>query len=298
MIRSICSETTRGDLSYEKGLATTLMITDLLFRARTLLMSQMKIFLGLLVCAQVGCVAVTPVDVEIFEFAVSRQPEESSASNLYELGGILYSDNFDVDRSNWIAEIRDPGSVGIRNGVMEIDVARGCTVWFREKLSGPILIEYEIKAVEEGGPNDSLNDMNIFWMAQDLECPDDLFHPGHGRKGDFSDYHSLRLYYVGHGKDYATGIGRVRFRRYPGDGSRPLLPEHILDDNSFLISGNVTRRVRVVACQDRIQYFSDGEMIYDFLDLSPYTNGWFAFRTVHSHLTIDNFRVFQLRVPK
>ena len=212
----------------------------------------------------------------------------------FQLGEVIFSDDFDIDRSNWTAEIRMPGSVSIKNGVLEIDVAKGCTVWLKKKLTGPVLIEFEVQGVDGNGPNDSVNDMNIFWMAKDPAAPGNIFQPDHSRRGDFSDYHHLRLYYVGHGKDYSTGVGRVRFRRYTGGGARPLLPEHTLDDDEYLVPGNSVRTVQVVACDDLVQYISDGELIYDFRDPAPYTDGWFAFRTVHSHLIIDNFRVYRL----
>ena len=32
----------------------------------------------------------------------------------------------------------------------------------------------------------------------------------------------------------------------------------------------------------------------NFEDKNPYTSGYFGFRTVNNHLTIDNFRVYQL----
>jgi hypothetical protein len=87
----------------------------------------------------------------------------------------------------------------------------------------------------------------------------------------------------------------TRFRRYLGDiKKRPLLPEHDLRDEHYLIQPNELQTIRLVACNGLIQYLRDGELYFSFKDDQPYTNGWFAFRTVANHMELGNFRVHRL----
>lgn len=60
--------------------------------------------------------------------------------------------------------------------------------------------------------------MNAFWMATDPKNSN-LFT----RKGDFPEYDHLKLYYGSLG-----GNGNItnRFRKYLGNGSKPLLKEY------------------------------------------------------------------------
>src|SRR5439155_213234 len=82
------------------------------------------------------------------------------------------------------AEPEKPGKVEARAGVLSIDVPAGCTLWFRPILNGAVMIEYEARMVQAGGPNDRVSDLNAFWMAQDSRSPDDLFATR--RSGKFS----------------------------------------------------------------------------------------------------------------
>jgi hypothetical protein len=127
-------------------------------------------------------------------------------------------------------------------------------------------------------------------MAIDPEHPDDLF-ANRKRGGRFRNYHPLRLYYVGYGANDNT---TTRFRRYPGDGTRPCLPEHDLRDKRFMHTPNRTMKIRIVVNGSKVQYFRDEECVFDFVDEHPYAEGWFGFRTVRNHLRIDRFKVYQL----
>jgi len=44
----------------------------------------------------------------------------------------------------------------------------------------------------------------------------------------------------------------------------------------------------------RIQYFRNDTLFWDFQDETPYTDGYFGFRTTISHQQFSNFKVFQL----
>jgi hypothetical protein len=205
---------------------------------------------------------------------------------------ILYQDDFAGDLDNWVVEQMPGGSVRVADGKLEIEDAKGCTVWFRKKLEGPIMIEYEALIIKQDGPHDRGSDLNCFWMAQDPKSYDNLFAGSRARGGRFSNYHSLRLYYVGYGANHNS---TTRFRRYVGTGERPVLPEHDLSAEQYMLKYNVPIKIQLIADGERIAYLRDGEVIYDVHDPNPYTDGWFGFRTVNNHMTIDNFRVYRLK---
>jgi hypothetical protein len=197
----------------------------------------------------------------------------------------LVRDNFAGGLEHWAVEQMPGGTVTVRNGALVIEDAGGCSVWLREKLTAPVEITYDVTVVARGGPHDRVSDVNCFWMANDPQ------HPGArpaGRSGKFSDYDSLLTYYVGMGGNTNT---TTRFRRYDGTVARPLLPEHDLREKKFLLEPNRTYRIRLVARDGVAEYWRDGEKLFSFRDPAPLTSGWFALRTVQSHLEIRNFRV-------
>jgi lysophospholipase L1-like esterase len=204
----------------------------------------------------------------------------------YKVGEVLHKDDFDGGLSQWVVQQQPEGTVGIEAGKLHIRNRKGCTVWFRKKLSGPILIEYDATMAADA----RVSDLNCFWMATDPKSPKDLF-AGAKREGMFAQYHNLRLYYVGYGGHNNT---KTRFRRYPGGGERPLLPEHDRSDKKFLLKGGATMKIQLVAFGETVRYLRDGEVIFDVRDPKPYREGWFGFRTVNSHLVLDNFRVYHL----
>lgn len=183
------------------------------------------------------------------------------------------------------------GIVSNKDEKLEITDVAGCTIWFKKQLEGPIMIQYNAYVIDQGGPQDRVSNLNCFWMAKDPENPDNLFGNSENRGGKFSNYDSLRLYYMGFGGHDNT---KTRFRRYLGNGDRPLLPEHDLTEPKYLITPNKVTKIKIIAYNGIIQYPRDGEGIIDFYDLEPYTCGSFGFRTVNNHMTIDNFQVFKL----
>jgi hypothetical protein len=205
----------------------------------------------------------------------------------------LYRDDFARgDLRDWRADHEGVGTVEAARGHLNIDVPKGCTIWYRHELTGPLLIEYEATAVQRGGPNDRVSDLNCFWMAQDPRRPGRLLDVP--RSGKFADYDSLRTYYVGLGGNSNT---TTRFRRYIGrPGDRPLLPEHDLQTADFLIKPNVKQTIRLVACGSLIPYYRNDRLLFDVSDPAPYTRGWFGLRTVHNHLEIARFRVHRLAI--
>ncbi len=205
-------------------------------------------------------------------------------------GPVLFTEDFRNGLMHWSSELEKPGKVSARGGVLTIDVPAGCTLWFRPELSGAVMIQYQARMVQAGGPNDRVSDLNAFWMATDGRTPDDLFATK--RSGKFSDYNQLRAYYVGQG---GNGNTTTRFRRYIGDAvDRPLLPEHDLRNAQVLLLPNVWQTVQLVAFGNRIQYYRNGRLIFDVPDPAPYTHGRFGFRTTSSHVELRRFRVYRI----
>jgi hypothetical protein len=206
------------------------------------------------------------------------------------LGELIASDHFDAGLADWTAELERGGSVRVTAGVLEIDVPAGCTVWLKRPLTGPLVIAYEAMAISAGGANDRVSDLNCFWMARDARNPENLFSVA--RSGRFADYDRLRCYYVGLG---GNANSTTRFRRYIGEaGNRPLRPEHDLSAPEFLLRPNVWQRIQLVAAGGVIGFYRDGRRLFELEDAQPYASGWFAFRTVTSHLRIRDFHVHRL----
>ncbi len=206
------------------------------------------------------------------------------------LGAVLASDNFHDGLHQWSLELEQPGTVRAADGALEIDVPAGATLWFKHELSSPVAIVFEATAIASGGPNDRVSDMNTFWMARNKAGePAPFAQP---RSGAFADYNDLLTYYVGLGGNSNT---TTRFRRYIGDPvSRPLLPEHDLSMPEALLKPNRSQTILLVADGQRIEYWRDGVRLLHYKDHTPYTRGWFAIRTVQSHLRIERLRVHRL----
>ena len=200
---------------------------------------------------------------------------------------LLFEDDFRHGLGLWHVEAEKPGRIVAANGVLDIDVPAGATLWFKPRLDGPITIEFEAMAVAEAGPNDQVSDLNVFWMANNVGGKQPVF--AKRRSGAFAEYNDLLTYYVGLGGNRNT---TTRFRRYIGDPThRPLLPEH--DLTSSLLAGNRKQTITLMADGKAIEYRRDGQPIFRFEDSAPYTNGWFALRTTYSHLRIERLRIYR-----
>lgn len=211
-------------------------------------------------------------------------------SSEYIVGGLVFEDNFDHGMKNWSVELERPGIVEAKAGHLTVDVPAGATIWFRQRLNMPVLIQYEATAIQAGGANDRVSDLNCFWMATDSRSPHDFFAVP--RSGAFADYDQLKTYYVGQG---GNGNSTTRLRRYIGErNSRPLLREHDLSGAPYLLHPNVTQTIDLAATESRIEYLSGGSVIFDFHDSDPYRTGYFAFRTTFSHIQFGRFRVYSL----
>lgn len=184
----------------------------------------------------------------------------------------------------------DKGSarISIRRGVVDIDSPDGVTLWYRQRIVGPVTIDYDVMAVSAGGANDAVSDANAFWMARD---------PGTGtvraRDGAFASYDDLETYYVGIGGNRNT---TTRFRRYIGRrGDRPLRAEDDRQAPADMLKPNVWMHVRLIAHGGRIAVQRDGRPLFALADAAPYTSGYFGLRTTKSHLRVRRVRISAIR---
>jgi hypothetical protein len=211
----------------------------------------------------------------------------------FHAGKLIYADDFTHGLDQWRVEMERPGTVTVKDGVLDIDVPAGVTVWLKGELTGPVMIQYDATVISAGGANDRVSDLNSFWMATDPKSPEDIF--AQPRSGKFAGYNSLDMYYVGLG---GNGDTTTRFRRYIGDAvERPLLPENdvkVKEHPEMGIVANRIQRVTLIADGGLIQYWRDGVKIFEMQDAQPYTHGWFAIRTTKNHMQVRNLRIVQL----
>lgn len=201
---------------------------------------------------------------------------------------LLFADDFSKDciSNNWIIETTPAkgSSVTVQKGKLVLDTEKGVTLWYKQKLSGNIEIEYTRTVVMDSGRNDRLSDLNQFWMATDPQ--NKLFT----RKGGFKEYDSLQMYYVGMGGNYNT---TTRMRRYDGKGELRIVGE--LKDSAHLLKPNITYRVKISVINGTSKFYVNGELFFEFADPVPFPEGWFAIRSTKSRQLIDDVKIWQLQ---
>ncbi|HEY5329041.1 MAG TPA: DUF6250 domain-containing protein [Acidobacteriaceae bacterium] len=238
---------------------------------------------------QIRCVALCAIILITASVAAQTTPPDKRLH----AGKLLYADNFTHGLASWRVEMERPGTVTAKNGTLDIDVPAGVTVWFRHKLNGPVMVQYEATVVSVGGPNDRVSDLNSFWMATGPTAPNDIF--AHPRSGKFADYNALNMYYVGLS---GNGNTTTRFRRYIGDRTeRPLLPQNDLSvarQPSVGIVANKPQTITLIADGHLIQYWRGTQKIFEMIDPQPYTGGWFGIRTTRNHMQVRHLRIVRL----
>jgi hypothetical protein len=219
--------------------------------------------------------------------------QDVPSDNRFHAGTILYADDFHNGLAAWRVEMERTGTVTAKDGVLDIDVPAGVTVWLRRELEGPMMIQYQTTVVSAGGPNDRVSDLNSFWMATDPKSPRDIF--ANVRTGKFAEYNALDMYYVGLG---GNGNTTTRFRRYvANEHEQPLLAANDLSVAKHPEKGivaNKTQIVTLIAVGSLIQYWRDGEKVFEMVDSQPYTKGWFGIRTTQNHMQVRNLRIVRL----
>jgi len=245
--------------------------------------------------------------------------------NTFKLGPMIHADAMDDPErfaQDWIVQMsdRDPGIdryARIQEGRLHIHDPRGATVWLRNQLAGPVMITYRV-TLPSIPPEDGsfvVRDLNNFWMA--TSPAGDLFDDAL-YTGDFHTYRKMHGYYAstGGGKNTTT-----RMRRYPRAIDGEMAPHAgwtARDGQSdYLLSPDREILVQLVAYDDIVQYYNNGKLFYEvkrgdpittLLDGSdetgsavwgegeytPYAEGYFGFRSTHSHHVIRDFRAYRL----
>ena len=205
--------------------------------------------------------------------------------------------------SYWTVESESPDyRVEFIGEGVEILAPKGLTLWYRKPLEGDGVIEFDARVMLER-EGDRLSDLNCFWMASD-PAAEDVFARMEARGGVFKNCSTLQLYYVGMGGNYNS---TTRLRRYNGMPDPPLLqeytdPAHLLEANRWYHIKLVCSTPSVMAGGDpsvmaggdrpsmRVQYWRDGELLFDYTDPEPLTRGWFGFRTTLSRTQFKGFK--------
>ena len=200
-------------------------------------------------------------------------------------GALLYRDDFSGPLHGWVAEYaHKPGNtIDTRAGRLLMDVDGGATVWLDKPLSGNVLIAFTRRVVVEGGRNDRLSDLNVFWMARDPKR-DSLFT----RSGKFEDYDDLTMYYVGIGGNRNT---TTRLRRY-GDGRRELVGKYT--DAAHLLAPNRDYRIEIAVFDGCTRVRVDGADWFTYHDPHPLARGYLGLRTTWSRQTVDDLTIQRL----
>jgi len=190
--------------------------------------------------------------------------------------------NSPQDLNRFSIEQKPGGTTQVVNGEMVISGNPGATVWYREKLTAPYVIEYQVRS----DSSQRVADIQCFWNALDPHHSGTLIDNLGGRDGDLPDYDNLRLYYAGMGVMENT---TTQFRRYSGDGSRPLLPEH--DRDTFLLAGDQIYTVQIIVEENRSRFIANGKLLFDIEDPEAFSEGFFGFRTEDTTMVVDHFSV-------
>ena len=263
----------------------------------------------------------------------------SYASKRFSTGDILYEDRLDDQaefQKNWVIQQSkaDPELeryARIVHGRLHVHDPRGTTIWYRNKLNGPVMITYRVSCPPEFNSGNDIvpRDINQFWMASNPEIPDPS-QPGGlfdstRYNGSFGSYDMLNCYYASTGGGNITDNNHtVRFRRYPRKSGRNEIAHVALDDKDgvadYLIVPGREYLVQLVAAHDIVQYIFDGKVVYelqygDQVQVSDsgdgirkmmtwgkepftlYDEGWFGFRMTRTHHVYRDFKVYSL-IPK
>jgi hypothetical protein len=200
---------------------------------------------------------------------------------------IIFADDFKADNGLWISEFEQPttSSMKISDGKLEVIATAGGTLWYKNKLHGNIMIIYNATVVEARGKNDRVSDMNTFWMAANPSS-ENIFN----QNGKFESYDNLQLYYAGIG---GHDNEMTRFRKYDGKGGKDILKEY--KDKEHLLVGNQKNAIKIIVNNGLVQYFVNTVLFWEYKDATPYTKGYFGFRTYISHQIYEDFKVYQLQ---
>lgn len=246
----------------------------------------------------------------------------------FTIGPLLHQDDF-KNLDHWVVQVQKndqfpQARIETRDNSLDCHLpARGCTIWFKEKLKTRLAISYEVisPSPAEGVKGIEVKDVNNFWLANDPRDPNKgLFDPTR-YDGGFTSYNKMTGYYA------STGGGRnttTRMRRYPRERDGRLRTHIALKDRDrkkeFLITPDQVMKVQLVAFDDLVQYIVDGKLVYEMAyndrvnteryrrgerserideyekrDYPIHREGFFGFRMVGTHHIYSKFRVHELK---
>ena len=205
---------------------------------------------------------------------------------------------FSKELNEWVVEQTTPQTQVISSpDSLEVIAYGGITLWYPNKLTAPVCIEIEACVKQSNYPFTRVSDLNFFWMAQDPKNPQDFFEASNWRNGIFPHYYSLNLYYVGFGGNNNT---TTRFRKYDGDYTsfennkhRPKIIREYTDELN-LIEADRWYKIRLIAKDNRVQFFVDDRLLFSLQDEKMLAEGYFGLRTVKSHIKYRNFKISSL----
>lgn len=249
--------------------------------------------------------------------------------NLFSIGDVLFEDRLNkskVFQSDWLVQMNNQGDFDryakIKDGKLEILDPSGCTVWFKEKLQGPVCISYKVVVSSERDTGNTIRprDINNFWMAGEIGNSENILD-SNKYTGKFSNYHKIQGYYSSIGGGNIEQSNRThRMRIYPRVKNKKKC-EHIAlikqDGNpEFKIIPGKEYEIQLVAFNDLIQFIVNNKLVYELkfgmevsvttdniefyeADYSPakcqvYNKGYFGFRMTHSLHKYYDFKVYKL----
>ena len=196
--------------------------------------------------------------------------------------------------SDWIPE-DSSGEVQITcmGDTMDIVSPDGLSLWYKHRLTGNYEISYRVKFVLENGKYDRLSDMNCFWSANDPAYPDDFFTRSRWRNGEFKNYNTLNLYYVGYGGNENK---TTRFREYHAEyygvddtKVKPVLKEYT--DAARLLKANEWYEIRIRVANGVTTFRVNGEELFSQPLAKGKGDGYFALRLWQNHVLFTDFKV-------
>lgn len=200
----------------------------------------------------------------------------------------LYLLATNVVAQKWTVESeKGTSSVKWHDGMADIVAHGGLTLWCNERMEGNTVIEYDARVVSDDqfrNPDGSVrvSDLNCFWMAER--------RGGFGAK--FEKNYANTLYYFSLGGNSNT---TTRMRRYNGDKRgveqtdfRPAILKEFTDEH-HLLKPNRWYHIKLEQLDGHARCYINGELMADYFDPHPLTNGYFGLRTTTSHVQMRGF---------
>ncbi len=196
-------------------------------------------------------------------------------------------DGFSRETGDWVAE--GGAKVSVRDGRLFMDATRGerpfLTLWCRREFEGDGLIEFAAR-VEPGEGSTNINFI-LYGTSPDGSS---VLETSGERTGEYPEYHELNNYIYTYLNNAEKGSPRlrVRFRKDPGFNLlREVWREPLEKGRDY--------RFAMAVQGARMRYYVDGRLLIDHEDAdSPHRRGHHAFRTWHSHISADYFRVSRI----